>query len=242
LIIMFGKKLIASAGIATALLWASAANATTISIGFKEDGGGITTVATGTTPIVVYTGGFGPGGAVPLGTGDFDFNIATGNQNGTQSFFTQLNLAKTTAGAHVLDVYLTLSDIDNPHTALLGESKFKSIFDGGISKITEQTFVDPGNQLWGTSGTSILLAQSVFNNGAFTNDSSSGTVDPGIGPFFSVTARYTIETSGAGTANPTIDIIGTTPLPGTLPLIASGLGALWMVGRKRKARKAPAVA
>jgi hypothetical protein len=58
--------------------------------------------------------------------------------------------------------------------------------------------------------------------------------------FYYLELKGTVPGGAGGQYN--LSVTSATPLPGTLPLIAGGLGALWMVGRKRKARKSPAVA
>ena len=53
---------------------------------------------------------------------------------------------------------------------------------------------------------------------------------------YSVTHLYTIIASSAGSALSTINL--QTPLPGALPLFATGLLGLWALRRKRKAAPA----
>jgi hypothetical protein len=56
------------------------------------------------------------------------------------------------------------------------------------------------------------------------------------GNMYSVTHLYTIIATSAGAALSTITL--STPLPGALPLFATGLLGLWAVRRKRKAAPA----
>jgi hypothetical protein len=228
---MFSKRLVALAGVAASFLWLSAAHATTVQIAFQEDAGAITPVGVPGSNFSSFTGAFG----------DFNVNVATGSTD-NQSLQTQLNTFITTALAatHVLNVYITLSDSDNPTTVLSFDSKFKSIFNGPFTQIAEKTFIDLSNGLWGdASVTASLLDQATFSSGGFATSTPSTTRDTGLNPFFSVTAKYSLTAvaGSTGNANPTIDIIASTPLPGTLPLLAGGLGVLWAVGKKRKARR-----
>lgn len=231
---MFSKRLVALAGVAASFLWLSAAHATTVQIAFQEDGingSAITQVGSTGSNFATFTGAYG----------DFNVNVATGSSD-NQSLQTQLNTFITTelAATHVLNVYITLSDIDNPNVVLNFDSKFKSIFNGPFTEITEQTYIDPSNGLWGdASVTAALLDGATFSTGGFATSTPSTTSDTGPNALFSVTAKYTLTAvaGSTGNANPTIDIIASTPLPGTLPLLAGGLGVLWAVGKKRKARR-----
>jgi hypothetical protein len=228
---MFGKKLIASAGIAASLVWASTANAATVvAIEFQENGGPIT-VPVGefqSADFASYVGSFG----------SWIVNNTSGSSDDTTNSFGTTSLNKATK-ASTLDVYVTLLGIEDPTGLLNVKSVFtQNSLPAGFT-VTEATYFKPNNELWGTDPSAILIASHPFSSpDTFT---SNDLVNVLTAPF-AVTARYTIVANGAGQALSTIDINAQTPLPGTLPLIASGLGALWMVGRKRKARKAPAVA
>jgi hypothetical protein len=225
---MFSKRLTALAAIAASLLCLSGAHAATlISVGFYNPAvdAGIVTVASGADAVVF-------GGA----DGVFNINLVTG-ATGTNTFNTSSNNFAT--GAGTMNVYVTLSGITDP----LGTFALLSAFTSntlGNATVTEKTFFDSGNGLWGTTGTSQLLASQAFASPGTA--SATNLVDVLLAPY-SVTAVYTITALGAGAfANSTINISAETPLPGTLPLIAGGLGALWMVGRKRRTRKSSVVA
>jgi hypothetical protein len=227
---MISKKLIASAGIAASLVWASTANAATlISIGLQQagvNGGAITGVGSSGTDSANFNGAYG----------DFNINLVTGLAADNAFSTTSNNHAMKAA---TLNVFVTLQGIDDPTGAFAVLSAFtENGLPSGFS-VTETTYFNSDNALFGTN---TFLATKTFT-GPVTNDSDSSLAFVNVLTTpYSVTAKYTIVAGGAGTANSTITISAETPLPGTLPLIASGLGALWMVGRKRKARKTPAVA
>ena len=91
--------------------------------------------------------------------------------------------------------------------------------------MTEQTFLDPANGLFSTA---IALGTAVFN----AMGTSAAAALAASGANYSVTHLYTIVATGAGTANSTINL--STPIPGALPLFATGLLGLWALRRKRK--------
>jgi hypothetical protein len=96
--------------------------------------------------------------------------------------------------------------------------------------VTEQTFLDPANGLFSTA---IALGTAVFN----AMGTSAAAAVAASGANYSVTHLYTIVATGSGTANSTINL--STPIPGALPLFATGLLGLWALRRKRK-QTAPA--
>ena len=72
-----------------------------------------------------------------------------------------------------------------------------------------------GNTLFNAIGTSVAAAIAASGNN------------------YSVTHLYTIVATGTGSALSTITLA--TPLPGALPLFATGLLGLWALRRRRKA-------
>jgi hypothetical protein len=228
---MLSKRLIALAGLAASLVWVSAANAVTVSIGLQEtgfNGGAKVTVASAINDTAVFAGGYGT----------FSSNTITANGNpplpvpsdllGSTAF----NISTTTAGT--LNVFVTAQNISSPIGAISFISSFtQNILSGAISSVTESTYLDTGNGLFETT---TLLSSHTFT-GIDTIVLSSLT--QGIAGPYSLTQKYTIVATGSGSVLSTIDIAAT-PLPGTLPLIAGGLGALWVVGRKRKTGKTSA--
>jgi len=222
---MFSKRLVALAGIAASFLWVSAAHAATlVTIGLQEaseNGGAITTEASGADS-AIFGGAYGP----------FNINLVTG-LTGTNTFNTSSN--NSASGAGTLKVYVTLQGLTEPIGALAVLSSFtENIIDPTISSVTEATYFDPANGLFELT---TPLASHVFSGVGLAAASSLDLIDILSTDPFSVTALYTIVATGAGTSNSTINVSAVTPIPGTLPLLAGGLGLLWAVGKKRKARR-----
>ena len=223
---MFSKRLVALGGVAASFLWVSAANAVTVSIGLQQstvNGGAITNEGSGIDNFSIAS----------ISYGTFSSNVASGLTGfGGNSFSTNSNNTASSAGT--LKVYVTLSDITDPLGVLNVLSSFtENILTTGIS-VTEATYFDSGN---GVFALTTSLASHLFT-GPLTNASADATnlVDILSAPY-SITALYTIVATRPGGANSTINIVASTPLPGTLPLLAGGLGVLWAVGKKRKARR-----
>jgi hypothetical protein len=76
------------------------------------------------------------------------------------------------------------------------------------------------------------LGSSVFN----AIGTSVAAAIAASGALYSVTEVYTIVATGTGSALSTITL--STPIPGALPLFATGLLGLWALRRKRKAAPA----
>jgi hypothetical protein len=220
---MFSKRLVALAGIAASLAWVSTANAvTTVSIGLQEasqNGGAISNVASG-ADFAVFGGSYGP---------IFNVTIDSGSL-GSNSFNTQSQ--NQFSGAGTLTVYVTASGLTDPTGLFAALSSFtENSLASGIS-VTQQTYFNASDAIFGTE---TLLGEHTFT-GPFVTTQTESSLDlvNVLATPFSITAKYTIVAQNAGSNNSTINISAETPLPGTLPLIAGGLGALWMVGRKRK--------
>jgi hypothetical protein len=100
--------------------------------------------------------------------------------------------------------------------------------------VREQTFIDTANGLYTTTpgGTVTQLGNVLFNA---IGTSVTAALAPS-GALYSVTHLYTIVATGAGSALSTITLA--TPIPGALPLFATGLLGLWALRRKRKAAPA----
>jgi hypothetical protein len=134
---------------------------------------------------------------------------------------TSLDISSSAGGT--LRVYVTSqnnTDVGNTWISSLTSNSLP----GGWS-VTEQTFIDPGNGLFTTT---TQLASNLFN----TIGTSVSAAIAASGNNYSVTHLYTIVATGAGTALSTINLA--TPIPGALPLFATGLLGLWALRRKRK--------
>jgi len=213
-------KLLALAGIASAFLWASTANSATVTIGLQQstvNGGAITVEAVGPA-------GFASIGALPYGT--FTANTVDGTGRPilpAPSVLDSSSLNVSSAAAGTLRVWITSQGNTDVTNSWL--SSFTSnLLPAGWS-VTEQTFLDPANGLFSTA---INLGTAVFNQ----IGTSVAAAIAASGNNYSVTHLYTIVATGAGVANSTIDL--STPIPGALPLFATGLLGLLALRRKRK--------
>jgi hypothetical protein len=212
-------KLIPIAGaIAGSLLWATTAGAATVTIGASVNGGPITTEATGSGAA-----------SANFTIGGYTVDLVNGAQGALSDIFNSSSLNVSTAGTPpgTLDIFVTLSGLTSP-TGLTGlESTLTSNQLVGGWTESLQTWLDPTNTIFGL-GTQ-LAAHGFTGPGAF----DMVTFEPLTGTY-SLTELYIISAGGSGTANANIDI-SQTPLPATLPLLATGLFGLWGWSRKRKA-------
>jgi len=213
-------KLLALAGIASAFLGVSTANAATISIGLQQagvNGGAITLEAASNTGSVGIN-------SVPYGT------FTANNVDGTgrpilplPSILDSNSLNVSSATAGTLRVYVTSQNNTDVSNVWLSAFTSNSLPPGWT--VTEQTFLDPANGLFTTP---IALGTAVFN----AIGTSAAAIIAASGNLYSVTHLYTIVATGLGSANSTINL--STPIPGALPLFATGLLGLWALRRKRK--------
>jgi hypothetical protein len=237
-------KLLALTGIASAFLWVTAADAATVSIGAAPGPGpsAFTTVASSGSGAVSFSCS-SCSGAV---WGVFDANqiTATGrpinplpNILGSTSF----NIESTSATGGTLRVAVTSqgnTDVNNQNWI----SSFTSNSLPTGWSVREQTFIDTANGLFTVTpgGTVTQLGNVLFNA---IGTSVTAALAPS-GALYSVTHLYTIVATSAGSALSTITLA--TPIPGALPLFATGLLGLLALRRKRKAASAksldPAVA
>jgi hypothetical protein len=208
------KQFVYAASIAaTSLFWATVANADTISIGMSENGSAISTVASG-TGTASFDGSFGT----------FDANSVTAFGNPPQldpSLLDSISLDTTNvSGDDTLDIFVTSQGL----TAPTGNVDFISSFTQQLlSKgwsVTEETFLDPSDGLY--SETDPLGSATFSSLGSSTGSKYAVT---GSGPY-SLTEEIIIKTDGKGSSSSTIDLQGTTPLPGTLVLFVAGLAVL----------------
>jgi len=213
-------KLLALTGIASAFLWVSAANSATLTIGLASGPG------PAPAPVAVATG---PGTALLTFTGSSgNFSTVNVSASGRPNSplpdilgTTSLDISSSAGGT--LRVYVTSqnnTDVGNTWISSLTSNSLP----GGWS-VTEQTFIDPGNGLFTTT---TQLASNLFN----AIGTSVSAAIAASGNNYSVTHLYTIVATGAGTALSTINLA--TPIPGALPLFATGLLGLWALRRKRK--------
>jgi hypothetical protein len=219
-------RLAALAGVfASSLLWVSTAGAETITIGLCSGAtcSTITTEASGTNSAsfsgstaaftTINVSGAGP--ANPLNLLSDDIDIASG-----------------VSATNILHVFVTEQGVTGPVGAAINfASSFTSNALSAGWTLTEQTFLDPANGLFTTTGP---LSSAPFTTiGTQSANAIGNTGSPGP---YSVTEEYTITTHGFGNTNDTIDLSATaaTPIPGALPLFAAGIGMMGLLARRRK--------
>jgi hypothetical protein len=219
------RRFLSFAGIASAFLWASTANAATITIGLQEagfNGGAIQTVASSATGVAQFAGAFGTFTSITAsGTGNPplpDGQLLNSNT---------LDVSGATPGT--LNVYVTSSGNTSPTGLIPFLSSFTNNLLTAGWTVTERTFLDAGN---GVFATTTALGSAVFD--AIGTSVTTTLAATGAGPY-SLTHLYTIVATGIGSANSTINL-SAVPLPGALPLFATGLLGLWALRRKRKAK------
>jgi|SRR5665213_1123662 len=215
---MYRKQLLALAGLAGigGMLLSAPASAATVTVGLQEAGvnsGAITNEGSS------FNGSYGT----------FTANISNGLGQSTPTNLLSaqsLNVSGSTAG--VLNVFVTVSDLTSPLGLLNFMSSFtENVLDPGLS-VQMTTYLSSANALF----TGVELNGRGFTSIGTAILSNSG--DTGTGPY-SITANFMIVSdSSVGTASSTIAVSSTTPLPGTLPLFAGGLGLVGMLVRRRK--------
>jgi hypothetical protein len=224
-------KLLTLAGIASAFLWASTANSATVTIGAAPGLVGaptqVATSAAGATQFACVA-------CNPAIWGVFNANqiTATGrpinplpNILGSTSF--QINAGE----GGTLRVFVTSQNNTDVSSNWISSFTSNSLPTGW--SVREQTFIDTANGLFTTTGATVTqLGNTLFNA---IGTSVAAALAPS-GNNYSVTHLYTIVATGTGSALSTITLA--TPLPGALPLFATGLLGLWALRRKRKAAPA----
>jgi hypothetical protein len=229
------KRLIAVAGIASALLWGSAANALPVQIGLQDISGG----GAFTAPVpseVTASGAASFFGA--FGTYTFNNITATGIplvSVGDILQSTSVNVTSALGGT--LRVFIT-------ETGITGGSPLKfttgvTVQNGNGFSATATSYIDTVAYGTGTPLSTFLgLVPGATGSSQTSNQTPAGT--------YSVTEIYNIILAAGATASLTMDVSAapqggqTTPLPAALPLLGSVLGGGLLFGRLRNRRKARA--
>jgi hypothetical protein len=226
-------KLLALTGIASAFLWVSAASAATVSIGAAPGAGPLPAPVTVASSAAGATS-FACVACAPAIWGVFNANqiTATGrpidplpNILGSTSF----NINAGDGGT--LRIFVTSQGNTDVNSTWISSFTSNSLPTGW--SVTEQTFIDTANGLYTTTGATVTALGSHVFNAIGTSVAAAIAASGGL---YSVTEVYTIVATGTGSALSTITLA--TPIPGALPLFATGLLGLWALRRKRKAAPA----
>jgi hypothetical protein len=224
---LFKNSLLA---LASAALWASSANALSITINGGESPTfppTFTTLATGSSPLSLP--------ATPCCGATDSFSVSA-DAVGTPPLASGRLLTDTidvnSSAAGILILWVTETGLTSP----LGKVKFTSglasnLFQGAISSVTLSTFVSPTDGVSPPNGT--LLDTDTFTS---LGTETLSTVDnPGAGPY-SLQEVFVIHATGAGDANLSIDLSSSViPEPSTWAMMLAGFAGLGFLGY-RKAR------
>jgi hypothetical protein len=221
------RLLFAGATLAGAMVGLSAPASATVTVGFQEagvNGGAITTVSTGATTA----------GVIGSTYGTFDINNVSGSQGVLPDLLNSNAIDQVSSGgtAGTLNVFVTYSGITSP----VGTPDFiSSLTSNALPSgwtVTEKTFLDPGNGVYATTDP---LASFAFS--AIGTNVTGDTVATGGGPY-SLTEEFTINATGAGSANDTIDISAAAPEPATWMMMLFGLFGVGAVLRGTRNQRA----
>ena len=213
---MFKRAVLST--LACVLLGTIPATASTIDIGLSQSPGigSITTEATGTSS----------SGAIWAGSyGGYVFNLisASGSLN---SASVNVSLPSLLGGGGSIYVYVTETGLTSPQSTLGFLSNLSVTFLPAGWSETQMTYVDTANIAYGM-GSQLASMSGLGTQSFFTN------ANAGSSPF-SLTRMYLITSNGSLGVASSSQSISATPLPSAIPLFASGLGALGLLGWFRK--------
>lgn len=196
--------------------------ADTVSIGLVEGAGAPTTVASGTGQ-ASYNNPFGTFTNVHVtGAGQSTLTV--------NDLLFSNNIDTSTATAGTLHVFVSDQGLVSPTGSLPFSSSFTANTLPAGWTLTEETFVSSSNGLY--TGTPLSSA----NFSAIGTNAQLATSATGAGPY-SVTEEFTVNATGAGDSNNTIDLsatpVASTPEPVILVMLGSGLiGLGWLKQRR----------
>ncbi len=223
------KLLIAISGvIAGSLFWAGTASAATVDLEYSlNDGVSYVALASGAD---ITSGSFSQieasaTGVPPLSGPNL---LATSTIDVTSS---------GAPGSNTLIVLITETGLTGASgsTGFASGLSLNSLTSAGAT-VVEKTYLDPGNGAYALTDLLSSATYSGATGGQSNTFGASGTVS---GPY-SVTAEYIITLGPGQIADGTIDI-STTPIPGTLLLLATGLGLLGITVWSRRKKMARSV-
>ena len=204
----------ALSGVALLVTLASAAEASLVTIGLSIGGGAPTFQASGQNQVSVING-------VSQITAFSAPLLPTDLLDSTS-----LNI--TTGGAVTFSVFITAQGLTSP----TGLNTFTSSFTSNILPagwtVTEATFIDAGNGLFTTGSP---LSSATFN--AIGTSVKTALGNAGAGPY-SLTERYTVNATGAGTVSSTISMSSAVPEPSTWAMMILGFIGVGFMAYRRK--------
>jgi hypothetical protein len=222
---MYSRLLAVTGAVAGSLIWASAAGASTITL---EAGTGAPS-----SVVAFSSSSNGSLSATTTGGGFSTIQINAAGINLPQLLNTQLD--GTTLPGGTLNFWVTEIGL----TAPLGSIGFLSSFalnPAGTSDdvtVVENTFLSAADTAFGTA-TALGSATCTLSGCVPLTGSATGTTGPGA---YSVTEEFSITSTYGDKVDATINLDPpAAPIPGTLPLFASGLAGFWAWSRKRKAK------
>jgi hypothetical protein len=204
------------------LLSLSAAYADDVFIGFGVNGGAPSPFAASATGTVTYSNPTFLGwnvNAIAFGS------PSAGPEPNLEGF--TVNASDISSGVTSLQVYITEAGLSSPTGVNTFVSGLTSNFIlGGITSVTESTYVDTGNGLFALTS---LLSSATFTG---IGHQSLSAATPSLASPYSETEVFDIAATGVGTVQDTITI-SNAPEPGTLTLFGSGLiGLAGLLRRK----------
>ena len=210
--------------LAGSLLWTATASAATVSLEYEDEGVGLSFTS--------LTSG--------LATSDANFTIISASAQGNlpaPALLATSTIDVSSSGApgsNTLIALITETGLSGPVSGFASGLSLNSLTSAGVS-VVENTYYSPSN---GAYALTDLLSSATYTGGV----GGSGTfLAPGtVLSDYSVTAEYIITLGPGETADGTINI-SSTPIPGTLSLLATGLGLLGITVWSRRKKMARSV-
>ena len=211
--------------LAGSLLWTATASAATVSLEYEDEGVGLSFTS--------LTSG--------LATSDANFTTISASAQGNlpaPALLATSTIDVSSSGApgsNTLIALITETGLSGPVSGFASGLSLNSLTSAGVS-VVENTYYSPSNTAYALTD---LLSSATYTGGVGGSGTflAPGTVSSGD---YSVTAEYIITLGPGETADGTINI-STTPIPGTLSLLATGLGLLGITVWSRRKKMARSV-